>query len=152
MPFRTLAAAFLLIFAALPAAADWDARLEAEEAAKRRAEQREDAQRRAAADRQRAAAEQKMMRGSLGKEAQGKSDAEVKRLYDAKIQGYADQAKKARSGGGWSMTDAQRADMAKGDSQMKGMTGKSMKDLERMDERELEAFGRQMERQYGGAK
>ena len=81
--------------------------------------------------------------------AEGKSDAEVKRLYDARMKAYTNQAEKARSGGGWAVSDAQRADMARGDAQMKAMTGKSMKDLEKMNERELEAFGREMEKRHG---
>lgn len=150
MQTRAILTALFLAFAACPAAADYDAKLEAQEAAKIRAEREAEARRKAAADRQVNAAQQKMMRETLGKEAQGKSDAEVKRLYDARMKGYTDQAKKAQAGGGWAVNDAQRGEMAKGDAQMKSMTGKSMKDLEKMNEKELEAFGRQMEKQYGG--
>ena len=152
MPIRTLLVALFLAATVLPATADYDAKLEAEEAAKIKAERDAEARRKAAADRQRAAAEQKGMRQTLGKEAEGKSDAEVKRLYEAKMKGYTDQAKKAQSGGGWAMTDSQRANAAAGDAQMKSMTGKSMADLEKMNEKELEAFGKQMEKQYGGGK
>jgi hypothetical protein len=91
------------------------------------------------------------MRGMLGKEAEGKSDAEVKRLYDAKMKAYTAQGAKAQAGGGWSLSDKQRADMDAGDAQMKAATGKSMKDLEKMNDRELEALGRDMEKRYGGA-
>ena len=54
-------------------------------AAQRKAEAAAAAKRKADADRQRSAAEAKMMRGHLGKEAEGKSDAEVRKIYDAKI-------------------------------------------------------------------
>ena len=89
-----------------------------------------------------------MMRGTLGKEADGKSDAEVKKLYDAKINAQLDMAKKAQAGG----APAPGSDMAKGDAQMKSMTGKSMQDIQKMTPAEQEAFAKQMEKQYGGAK
>ncbi len=141
--------AIAVIVACTAVHADYDAKLEAEEAAKRKAAAAEQARRNAAAQAQKAAAEQKMMRGALGKEAQGKSDAEVKKLYDAKMGGYMDQAKKAQAG---APAPVPKGDMAKADAQMKGMTGKSMQDIQRMSPAEQEAFAKQMEKQYGGAK
>ena len=143
---RTLLIATLLMALAGPAVADYDPKLEAQEAAQRKAEAAAAAKRKADAARQRSAAEAKVMRGSLGKEAEGKSDAEVKRLYDAKVNAQLDMAKKAMAGG------APGSDMAKGDAQMKSMTGKSMQDIQKMTPAEQEAFARQMEKQYGGAK
>ena len=144
---RTLLIATLLMALAGPAVADYDPKLEAQEAAQRKAEAAAAAKRKADAARQRSAAEAKVMRGSLGKEAEGKSDAEVKRLYDAKVNAQLDMAKKAASG-----YVAPGSDMAKGDAQMKSMTGKSMQDIQKMTPAEQEAFARQMEKQYGGAK
>jgi len=71
--------------------ADWDAALEAKEAAAREAEAQKQAAQAAEVQRLQAAAMSKFeaeqtqsMRQSLGAAAQGKSDAEVKALYDAR--------------------------------------------------------------------
>jgi hypothetical protein len=145
---RTFVIATLLLALAGPAHADWDAAGEAREAAQRKAEAADKARRKADADRQRSAAEAKVMRGYLGQEAEGKSDAEVKRTYDAKVNAQLDQAKKIQSGA----APAAGSDMARGDAQMKAMTGKSMQDIQKMSPAEQDAFAKQMEKQYGGAK
>jgi len=124
--------------------------MEAQEAAQRKAAAAEKAKRDAAAKAQMNAAEQKMMRGTLGKEAEGKSDADVKKLYDAKMAGYQDQAKKAKAG--IAPAGVPQSDMDKSNAQMKAMTGKSMQDMQKMTPAEQEAFAKQMEKQYGGAK
>jgi hypothetical protein len=36
------------------------------------------------------------------------------------------------------------------DAQMKGMTGKSISELEKMSDKDLEAFSREMEKKFGG--
>jgi hypothetical protein len=129
--------------------ADYDAKMEAQEAAQRKAAAAAEAKRKADAQRQVDAAHQKGMRASLGKEAEGKSDAEVKKIYDARIASYRDQAKKAQAGVAPAGVPA--SDMANANAQMKSMTGKSMQDLQKMTPAEQEAFARQMEKQYGGA-
>lgn len=136
----------LLVGLAGPALADYDPKLEAQEAAQRKAEAAAAAKRKADLERQKSAAEAKVMRGHLGKAAEGKSDAEVKRLYHAQVNAQLDAVKKAQAGG------APGSDMAKGDAQMKAMTGKSMQDIQKMTPAEQEAFARQMEKQFGGAK
>jgi hypothetical protein len=145
----TLAVAALL--ACRRVHADYDAKMEAQEAAQAqgagcrpRPGARPDAQK------QYDAAQMKGMRGALGKEADGKSDAEVKKLYDAKMTGYQDQAKKAKAG--IAPAGVPQTDMDKANMQMKSMTGKSMQDMQKMTPAEQEAFSRQMEKQYGGAK
>ena len=145
---RILVIAALLAAMAAPAWADYDAAGEAREAAARKAAQQEEARRKAEMDRQRAQAEQKAMRGALGAEAQGKSDAEVKRIYEARMKGYLDQAKKVQSGG----AAVPGSDMDKANAQMKAMTGKSTQDMARMTPAEQEAFAKQMEKQHGGTK
>jgi hypothetical protein len=144
----TLALAALLACSA--AYADYDAKLEAQEAAQRRAAAAADAKSKAETKKRVDAAEQKMMRGTLGKEAVGKSDAEVKKLYDAKMAALVDQAKKAQAGGAPAGVPA--SDVARANAQMKSMTGKSMQDIQKMTPAEQEAFSRQMEKQYGGGK
>ena len=144
----TLAVAALLACTAVHA--DYDAKMEAQEAAQRKAAAAAEAKKKAEAKKQMDAAEQKMMRGTLGKEAQGKSDAEVKKLYDAKMAGYQDQAKKAQAG--IAPAGVPQSDMDKANAQMKSMSGKSMQDIQKMTPAEQEAFSRQMEKQYGGAK
>jgi len=143
-----LAVAVLLACTAVHA--DYDAKMEAQEAAQRKAAAAAEAKKKAEAKKQMDAAEQKMMRGTLGKEAQGKSDAEVKKLYDAKMAGYQDQAKKAQAG--IAPAGVPQSDMDKANAQMKSMSGKSMQDIQKMTPAEQEAFSRQMEKQYGGAK
>ena len=144
----TLALAALLACTAVHA--DYDAKMEAQEAAQRKAAAAAEAKKKAEAKKQMDAAEQKMMRGTLGKEAEGRSDAEVKKLYDAKMAGYQDQAKKAKAG--IAPAGVPQSDMDKANMQMKSMTGKSMQDMQKMTPAEQEAFSRQMEKQYGGAK
>jgi hypothetical protein len=142
--------AILTLAATTVAYADYDPKLEAQEKAQREAEARASAARKADADRQKNAAEQKMMRGTLGKEAEGKSDAQVKVLYDKKMAGYVNDAKKAQAG--VAPTGVRQSDMDKANASVKGMTGKSMQDIQKMTPAEQEAFSRQMEKQYGGAK
>jgi hypothetical protein len=144
---RTFVIAALLVALAGPALADYDPKMEAEEAAQRKAAAAAAAKRKADFEKQRSAAEATIMRKELGKEAEGKSDAEVKRIFDAKFRAQTDTAKKAPSGAA-----APGSDMAKGDAQVKAMTGKSMQDIQKMTPAEQEAFARQMEKQYGGAK
>jgi hypothetical protein len=144
----TLALAALLACTAVHA--DYDAKAEAQEAAQRKAAAAEKAKQDAAMKAKKSAAEQQMMRGTLGKEAEGKSDAEVKVLYDKKMAGYASDAKKAQAG--VAPTGVRQSDMDKANASMKGMTGKSMQDMQKMSPAEQEAFSKQMEKQYGGAK
>ena len=144
----TLAVVALLACTAVHA--DYDAKMEAQEAAQRKAAAAAEAKKKAEAKKQMDAAEQEMMRGTLGKEAEGRSDAEVKKLYDAKMAGYQDQAKKAKAG--IAPAGVPQSDMDKANMQMKSMTGKSMQDMQKMTPAEQEALSRQMEKQYGGAK
>jgi colicin import membrane protein len=143
----TLALAALLACSAVHA--DYDAKLEAQEAAQRKAAAAEKAKRDAAARARKNAADQKMMRGTLGKEAQGKSDAEVKVMYDKKMGAYMDQAKKAQADPTHGMP---AGDQARANASMKSMTGKTPQDIMKMTPAEQEAFAKQMEKQYGGAK
>jgi Zn-dependent M28 family amino/carboxypeptidase len=143
----TLAVALLLACTAVHA--DYDAKMEAQEAAQRKAAAAAEAKRKAEVQKQIDARNQEGMRAALGKEAEGKSDAEVKKIYDAKIAGYKDEAKKVQAGG--TPTGVPASDMAKGNAQMKSMTGKSMQDIQKMTPAEQEAFANQMEKQYGGA-
>jgi colicin import membrane protein len=128
--------------------ADYDAKMEAQEAAQRKAAAAEKAKRDAAAKAQMDAAQTKMHRQALGKEAEGKSDAEVKVLYDKKMAGYMNDAKKAQAGG--APKGVPQTDMDKANASMKSMTGKSTADIQKMSPAEQEAFAKQMEKQYGG--
>ena len=144
----TLALAALL--ACTGVHADYDAKMEAQEAVQRKAAAAAEAKRKAEAQKQMGAAQQQMMRGTLGKEAEGKSDAEVKALYDRKMAGYQSDAKKAQAG--IAPTGVPQGDMDKANASMKGMTGKSMQDIQKMTPAEQAAFSKQMEKQYGGGK
>ena len=139
--------AALLVALAGPALADYDPKMEAEEAAQRKAAAAASAKKKADFEKQKSALEAKSMRQQLGKEAEGKSDAEVRKIYDAKVNAQLDAVKKAQAGGA-----APGSDMAKGDAQVKAMTGKSTQELQNMSPAEQAAFAKQMEKQYGGAK
>ena len=82
-----------------PAFGDYDAKQEAADKAKREAAAAEQAKRNAEAQKMKGDANIKMMRAAVGKEAEGKSDAEVKVLYDRKMGAYMEQAKKAQAAG-----------------------------------------------------
>lgn len=144
----TLLAALLGAGVAPLTHADWDPKLEAQEAAKRRAEQQEAARKRAEADRIRKGAEAKAMRDYFGKEANGKSDDEVRRLYQERQAAALRQAAAYQAPG--SAQAKKDADMRKqAEANMKGMYGKSFKDLEGMSEKELDAFVRDVEKKHG---
>jgi hypothetical protein len=150
VPLKRSTLALAAMLACTAVYADYDAKMEAQEAAQRKAAAAAEARKKAETKKKMDAAEQKMMRGALGKEAEGKSDAEVKKLYDAKMAGYQDQARKAQAG--VAPAGVPQSDMNRANAQMKSMTGKSMQDIQKMTPAEQEAFSRQMEKQYGGAK
>ena len=138
----------LASLAAMNVFADWDAAGEAREEAQRKAAAAADARKKAEVDRMLRDAQMKSMRQQLGSAANGKSDAEVKRLYDQQMAEYqraakGDTAARARMSG---MDASQRT---QADSGLKSTTGKSLRDIEGMNEAQLEAFGREMERKYG---
>lgn len=141
----------LMLLAALgatPAWADWDAAGEAREAAARKAEAARSAQQKAEGDRVRREAEMKAARGYLGPAAQGKSDAEVKRMYDEKMgviqrAGKGDAAARTQLQG---LTPEQAAQM---DATMKGATGKTLSEMNRMSDKEMDAFTRDMQKKSG---
>ena len=109
MNLRQIAAVSFLSLLALATRADYDAKLEAQEAAKRKAAAEGEARRNAEANRMKREAE-----------AKAKAATAARRPQD--------------------------------DAAMKSMTGKSLSDLEKMSEAERQAFAKEMERKYGGAK
>ncbi len=148
---------FLLftLFAGLLSAnayADWDPALEAREAAERKAEQQRAAKQKADHDNMIRAARAKAYRKELGKDAVGKSDAEVERIYRQRQDDALKQAAAFTSKGNAMSGQSQKLDpntRSQYDAQMKGMTGKSVTDLEKMNDKELDAFTRDMEKKYG---
>lgn len=157
---RTFLSVFVCIVGALlllslnvrPARADWDAALEAREAAQRKAEQQQAAKKKAENEKLMRDAGAKAYREALGKEAVGKSDAEVERIYK---QRQADAVKQARavSASGYAtsgeMNKLDTDTRSRRDAQMKSMTGKSVTELEKMNDQQREAFARDMEKKYG---
>ena len=123
----------LALLASAPAFADYDPAQEARDKAQRDAAQRAQQQQQQEMQRQKRDAEakynaaisaetMKSRRKALGAAADGKSDAEVNRLYDAKLK--------------------------KDDDTIKSLTGKSSKDMEKMSNAELEALARELEKKY----
>jgi hypothetical protein len=135
---------------AAPAHADYDPELEAQERAEAEAYRREQQARerevmQAHAEAQRKAQQALMQdkRRRLGAAAQGKSDAEVERLYNEKV--AADTAK-ARAG----VAEATRAvHSAEGQAAMKAMAGHTMAEMQNMSDEELDAMAKELEQQYG---
>ena len=133
----------LAILASTAAWADYDPALEAQEKAQRDAAQkaaRENQQRvqklkddaAAQYNKEQMAAKRK----TLGAAAQGKSDAEVDKLYAAKIKSDKDAANRALSSG-------------QGAAALKQSTGKSMQEIQNMSPAELETMGKELEKKYG---
>ena len=137
----------------LHAHADWDAAAEAREDAKRKAAQQQEARKKAEVDKMLREANVKAMRGQMGKEAVGKSDAEVEKLYRQRMAEYQRQGAAAAASGATMARQLQKLDAdtrPQRDAQMKGMTGKSISELEKMSDKDLEAFSREMEKKFGG--
>ena len=144
MPSRLLhlsAPACVLVLAALtalPAHADWDEAGEARERAAARKAADADRARQAAAQAQKDAATRKMERGSLGKAAEGKSDAQVHLLYQQKQAQAMEQARAAQAAYPAMMQNAQKM--------MEGMTLNG-KPISQASEAEIEAWSQEMQRQ-----
>ncbi|WP_020483433.1 hypothetical protein [Methylomonas sp. MK1] len=132
------------------APADWDPELEAQEQAQREATQRAEQARAREAQKlineANAKANREMMgskRKNLGAAAKGKSDAEVNRLYDAKIKQTTEDATRLAQ-------EARSAlSQGKGAAAVKQVTGKSLQELENMSDEEAEALSRELEKKYG---
>lgn len=80
------------------------------------------------------------VRAQLGKAAEGKSDAEVVRMYEAKVK----QDDKTKID--------ETAIRAKSDSQSRQVTGKSIQDLQNMSDADLDKTEAALMKQYGGKK
>lgn len=82
-------------------------------------------------------------RKNLGAGAAGKSDAEVNRLYDAKIKQTTEDANRLAQ-------EARSAlSQGKGAAAVKQVTGKSLQELENMSDEEAKALSRELEKKYG---
>ena len=132
--------------------ADWDPALEAREAAERKAGQQRAAKQKAEHDKMIREASAKAYRKALGKDAVGKSDAEVERIYKQRGADALKQAAAFSSSGNALSSPSQKLDpntRSQHDAHMKGMTGKSVTELEKMNSKELDAFTQEMEKKYG---
>jgi hypothetical protein len=132
--------------------ADWDARLEAEEAAKRQRAAAVERQRQAEARAAKDAAMVQAARRGLGKAADGKTDAQALALYDAKTKRDQAAAMKAMAAAPAEIdrirtleagTRGQRDDL------MKKNYGKSVTQLQGMSDAELDKFAREVEKKHG---
>ena len=82
-------------------------------------------------------------RKTLGAAAQGKSDAEVDKLYAAKIKSDTDAAYRVADEGKRALSSGQGA------AAVKQVTGKSMKEIQNMSDAELDALAKDLEKKYG---
>lgn len=133
---------------AQPCLADWDAKAEAERQAKKEEAARKEQERKAQADALKNSALAKAQgeiqaqkRKTLGAAANGKSDAEVDRMYDAHIAATTANAQHAAA-------KAQQTMSSGGAAALKQVTGKSMSELQSLSDEELEALSNQLEAQY----
>lgn len=132
--------------------ADWDEKLEAQEKAQRAQAAAVERQRQAEMKARKDAAMQQAARGTLGKEAAGKSDAEVLLLYEAKTKRDLAAAQKAGAAAPQLAANVSKIDAdtrAQRDALMKQTYGKSLKDLEGMSDAELDRFARELEKRHG---
>ncbi len=148
MQIRVFLAALALV-TATSALADYDAALEAREQAQREAAQKAEREKqrqvekmKSDANAQYSKAQMDNKRKTLGAAAQGKSDAEVDKLYDAKI--------KKETATAYKEADSAKAALSSGQgaAAMKSTTGKSMQEIQNMSEAELEAWSKEMEKKY----
>lgn len=147
---KALLVLMTLFIAPVYVTADYDAALEAEEAAQRAASQREAQRQKAEADRMKADAMAKFhaqdmaqKRKHIGSLADGKSDAEVQKIYDEKVKTDTASAMAAAQ-------DAQqKINSPEASAQMKAVTGKSMQEIMNMSDAEREAWAAQMEKSMG---
>ena len=136
----------------LNAHADWDPVRDARDTAAAKAREESSARERAENDRKVREATLKHQRAYLGKDAIGKSDTEVSRIYD---QRQADVLKQAAAlDAAVKVSERQpkprnaSAGMEQADAAMKAMYGKSVNDIGNMSENEREAFFRDLEKKY----
>jgi hypothetical protein len=132
--------------------ADWDPKAEAAEAARRQQAAAEQRKRQAHVQQLKADATMQHQRAYLGKEAAGKSDVEVQRLYDAKLK--SDQAAANKAAAEAPQLSARIVKMeadtrGQRDDAVKKAYGKSLKDLENMSDAEEAKLFRDLERKYG---
>jgi hypothetical protein len=158
---KSLTSLLVLLSLCSIAVADWDPVLEAQEAAQRAAADRAQAEQRRKAEelKQQALAKSRAItiadyRKQIGKDADGKSDAEVERLYLANVQKKMKEADVVIKDAQRAMLNApknipQKVDMNELDVSTKAATGKSFADLSKMSDAELEALSKEMEQKYG---
>jgi hypothetical protein len=137
---------------ATAALADYDPELERQEAARIEAERRAETERQAEMRARKDAAELQAMRGALGKDAEGKSDAEVRRLYAAWLESTQRQAEAAAAAAPAAEAELRRREAEtrpERDAAVRELTGKSLEELENMSDEEAEALARELEEKYG---
>jgi hypothetical protein len=130
------------------ARADWDPELEKREEAQREVERQQEARRQAEVEVMRTGA----MRQALGADARGKSDAEVRRLYQQRFENPQAQLKAAQAQQAKAKQDIDRSiapHRAQIDAATQAMYGKSLDELQNMSEAEAEAMAKELEARYG---
>lgn len=132
--------------------ADWDPVREARDAAERKASQERSAREKEANARVKREATQKHMRELLGKDAVGKSDADVERLYQQRRKELENRAAALEA-----LEKSQRknppapgieGEMAQADALMKAMYGKSTSEIGRMSDKERDAFFKGLDKKF----
>jgi hypothetical protein len=148
---KSLLLAILLAFVSVHVYADWDAAQEAKDAAEKKAQEQKEAHEKAKTDAimkknddqakaEMAAQDKKTvasMRKDLGKKANGKSDAEVKKMWDAKVKTDTKNIQQK---------EAETRPMK--DAEMKKMYGKDTSELMNMSDEELDKFSKDVDKKY----
>ena len=133
--------------------ADYDAAMEARETAQRQAAQAEAAKQKAKADAMGRAAQLKAERAYIGAAAAGKTDAEVHQLYAAKVK--VDQVRAINMAQNAKQLQAENLKIAEDTKQqreagVKNITGRSLDEISRMSDSELDAMANELQKKYGG--
>ena len=130
--------------------ADWDAAGEAREAAERKASQERRALEKAKQDKLMRETMLKNLRARMGKEAVGKSDAEVEHIYKTCQADILKQAAAFHAAVGASNWGAKKSgvagEMEQSDAVMKALYDKSMNDIANMSPAAREAFLKDMQK------
>jgi len=130
--------------------ADWDAAGEAREAAERKASQERGVQEKAKIEKQKRDALLKAIRADMGKDAVGKSDAEVEHIYKTRQADALKQSAAVEAAVGAAKRGTKKSgvagEMEQADAAMKALSGKSMNDIANMSPAAREAFLKDMQK------
>ncbi len=90
------------------------------------------------------------LRKDMGKQAVGKSDAEVEAIYSAGINDAKRQAAAVNAATARQTKKSGTSEQQQAEAMMKALTGSNSADVANMSSKERDAFAREMEKKYAG--